>query len=62
MAGLSGCMPNVCEEFGSRIQAIEFLLEIHDRARGLRKDLTDSGFSTRCPGNEYCSVYLKDKE
>lgn len=56
MAGMRGCMPNVCEDFTSRINAIDFLVKMHDSERGLRSDLMKFDYSERCPGNQYCSV------
>jgi hypothetical protein len=56
MAGIRGCIPNLCASCDTKTQAIEFLCEVHDNARGLKSDLQKYQYSEHCPGNEYCEI------
>lgn len=66
MAGLHGCMPNVCERFDRKADAVAFLSDLHDLRwyrTGAIKELRETGFATldlREFGNEYISVEAND--
>jgi hypothetical protein len=62
MAGLRGYMPNVCETFHYRADAIRFLSEMHElhwHRTGAVTELRETGFAEidlHTFGNEYISV------
>lgn len=59
MAGLMGCLPQVCNSYDSLIDAAEGLADIHelgrDRKRILKRDMFLS-LNLKRDGNEYCEI------
>lgn len=61
MGGLSGCLPQFCEVFWDRSDAVEYACEIHDLGpySKFRKELKRNGFvylDVHKHGNEYMEV------
>lgn len=70
MAGLHGCMPNVCEEFDNRESAVDFLCYLHELNNGdpedleLAFELSQDGYTDLLlsfHGNEYAEVTQKEE-
>jgi len=62
MAGLHGCMPNVCEEFDSYDVAVNFLADLHELEWKHRKELHDNQIielNIQHDGNEYAEVVIQ---
>jgi len=65
MAGIRGCMPNFCYYLDTKVDAIECILDVHDRPYGAKVDLQEDHYTERIDGNEYASiekVYLSETE
>ena len=56
MGGIRGCIPNFCYSADTKADAIEIILDIHDRPYGARVDLQEYHYTERIDGNEYCSI------
>lgn len=59
MAGIHGCMPNVCEVYESVADAVDSMAQIHelgrDRTRRLRRDCYLE-LNCKRDGNEYIAI------
>ena len=59
MAGLNGYMPQFCEAFPDRNQAVDTLAEIHEIGKNRTTKLRKYGYiqlNLRRDGNEYCEI------
>ena len=59
MAGLCGCLPNVCESHNSREEAVESMSSLHELGQKRTASLHKSGYidlSIHRDGNEYIEI------
>lgn len=59
MAGMSGCMPNFCEDADSYEDAVEMLVSLHELGKNRARLLKRDGYlvlNLHRDGNEYCEV------
>lgn len=59
MAGLHGCMPNLCEAHGTYDEAVDSLIDTHELGKRRAAELRQNGYielNLHRDGNEYAEV------
>lgn len=56
MSGSSGCLPDFCEPFQKRKEAVDALGDLHEMTRKEKEALRSSGYVTLTVGADYAEV------